>query len=125
MKQQQCFSSSKKQKKQLLIFHKILQLLYKMENQKFINALNDSSNKHLNLLQKWYAIDDQTERKTIKSIHCDYSDANILVTNDITVNEENDTDVAFKNCVSLSPCKTEINDVFVDEADYIHITMPM
>ena len=125
MKQQQCFSSSKKQKKQLLIFHKMLQLLYKMENQKFINALNDSSNKHLNLLQKWYAIDDQTERKTIKSIHCDYSDANILVTNDITVNEENDTDVAFKNCVSLSPCKTEINDVFVDEADYIHITMPM
>ena len=31
----------------------------------------------------------------------------------------NDMDVAFKNCLPLSTCKTEINDVFIDEANHI------
>ena len=38
-----CFPSLKKQKKQLLIFHKILQASYKMETQKII-LLNNSNN---------------------------------------------------------------------------------
>ena len=38
------FSSFRKQKKQLLIFHKMLQVSDKMETQKIINLLNDSSN---------------------------------------------------------------------------------
>ena len=37
------------------------------------------------------------ESETIKSSLCDYSDAFILVTGNITVNAANDTDVAFKN----------------------------
>ena len=45
MKKQQCFSSLKKQDKQLLSFHKILEVSYKMEAQKIINLLNESNNK--------------------------------------------------------------------------------
>ena len=43
----------------------------------------------------------------------------------ITGTANNDADVSFKNCASFSTCKTEINDVFVDEANHIYISMPM
>ena len=29
----------------------------------------------------------------------------------------------FKNCTPFETCRKEINDVFVDEADYIYIAM--
>ena len=45
------------------------------------------------------------------------------MTGNITVNTENDIDVAFKNCARLSACKTQINDTFIDQANLIHITM--
>ena len=110
-----------------------------METQKIINLLNNSSNEESKLAtKKWYVIDSQTtkgnykqgdtikpETETIKSSLCDYSDAFILVTGNITVNAANDTDVAFKNCAPFSTCKTVINDVFVDEANHIYIAMPM
>ena len=35
------------------------------------------------------------------------------------------TDVAFKNCAPFSTCKTEIKDVFLDEANHICVAMPM
>ena len=57
---------------------------------------------------------------------CDYSDAYILVTGDITVTGgNNNTKVAFQNCAPFNKCRTEINETFVDEADIIDITMPM
>ena len=56
----------------------------------------------------------QTE--SIKSSLYDYSDAFILVTGDITVNAGNDTDVAYTNYAPFFTCKTEIDEVFVDEA---------
>ena len=65
------------------------------------------------------------ETETIKSSHCDYSDAFILVTGNITVAANNNTDVAFKNCAPFSTCTTKINDIFVDEANHIYIAMPM
>ena len=69
----------------------------------------------------------ETER--IKSSLCDYSDAFSLVTRDITVNAGstnwNDTHVEFKNCAPFSTCKTEINYVFIDEANHIYIAIPM
>ena len=65
------------------------------------------------------------ETETIKSSLCDYSDAFILVAGDITVNADNNTDVAFKNYAPFSTCKTKINDVFLDEANHICIAMPM
>ena len=110
-----------------------------METQKIINLLNDSSNEESKFAtKKWSVIDSQTtkgkykqgttikfERKTIKSSLCDYSDAFILVTGNITVAADNNTDVSFKNCAPFSTCKTVINDGFVDEAEHIYIAMPM
>ena len=108
-----------------------------METQKIINLLNDSSNEESKLAtKKWYVIDSQTakgkykqgdtikfETETIESSLCDYSNAFILVTGNIRVAADNDTDVAFKNCVPFSTCTAEINDTFVDKAN--HIAMPM
>ena len=33
--------------------------------------------------------------------------------------------VAFKNFAPFKDCRTEINNIFVDYADFINITMPM
>ena len=101
-----------------------------METQKIINLLNDLSNEESKFIKKkWYVIDSQTtkgikfETKIIKSSLCDYSDAFILVTGNITVNVANDTDVAFKYCAPFSTCKTVISDVFVARAEYIYIAI--
>ena len=90
------------------------------------------------LKQKWYVIGSQTtkdkykqgdvikfETETIKSSICDYSDAFILVTGNITVAAGNNTDVAFENCAPFSTCTTNINDTFVDKANHIYIAVPM
>ena len=135
--ERQYFSSLKNQKKQNSEF---LQnsLLYKMEIQKIINLLNDSNNEESKFTtKKWYVIDSQTakgkynqinsikfETESIESSLCDYS-VFILVTGDITVTADNNTDVAFKNCAPFSTCKTEINDVFIDEANHIYIVLPL
>ena len=138
MIEEQCFSSLRDQKKQLLNFHRILRVSHKMETQKIINLLNDSTNEESKFAtKKWYGIDSQTtkgkykqvdtefETETIKSSLCDYSDAFILVTGNVTVAVGNNIDVAFKNCAPFSRCKTVINDVFVDRAEHIFIAMPM
>ena len=131
---QQCFSSLRNQKKQLLNFHKILWVSYKIEAQKIVNLLNDASNEESKFAtKKWYVIDIQTKKdknkrgdtETIKSSLCDYSDAFILVTGKIKVNASNNTDVAFKNCAPFSICTTENDALFVDKANHIYIAMPM
>ena len=104
-----------------------------METKK-INLLNDLSNAFAT--KKWYVIDSQTtkgkykqgntikfEIETITSSLCDYSDAFILVTGNITVAANNDTDVASKNCAPFSTCTTRINDIFVDEANHIYVVI--
>ena len=60
---------------------------------------------------------------------------NITVTRAIAAAADNDpqrkqpldaaTQVVFKNCAPFKNCRTEINDTFVDYADFINITMPM
>ena len=101
--------------------------------------LNDSINEESKFAtKKWYVIDSQTtkgkykqgdtikfEAEIIKSSLCDYFDAFILVTGNITVAANNDTNVAFKNCAPFSTCTKKINDIFVDEANHIYIAMPM
>ena len=110
-----------------------------METQKIINLLNDSSNEESKFAtKKWYVIDSQTakgkykqgntikfETETIKLTLCDFSDVFILVTGNITVTGNNNTNIALKNCALFSTCKTVINDAFVDEANHIYIAMPM
>ena len=80
--------------------------------------------KNQNLLQKRGTSQTVKQQKVNTSL-CDYSDAFILVTGNITVDANNNTDVAFKNCAPFSTCTTKINDVFVDEANHIYIAMPM
>ena len=88
--------------------------------------------------KEWYIIDSQNakgkynqnnsikfETETIKSSLYDYSDAFILVTADINVTANNNTDAAFKNCPPFSTFNTEINDVFIDKANHIYISVPM
>ena len=110
-----------------------------METQKIVNLLNDSDNENSKFAtKKWYVIDSESKgnyshpdpikflTKSIESSLCDYSDAYILVTGNINVTGgNNNTKVAFKNCAPFKDCRTEINDTFVDYADFINITMPM
>ena len=74
--------------------------------------------------------------KSLESSLCDYSDAYILVTGNITVKRRNAgntddialgaiTQVVFKNCAPSKDCITEIYDTFVGYGDFINITMPM
>ena len=75
-----------------------------METQKIVNLLGDVNNEYSKFAtRKWYVINDQNntdygegnedsttvkfETKVIKSNLCDYSDAYILVTGDITATE--------------------------------------
>ena len=105
-----------------------------METQ-VINLLHDQSNEESKFaIKKWHITDKQRakgkdnqkdsvkfETESIKSSLCDYSDAFTLVTGDITVTANNDTHVAFKNCGPFSTCKTEINNVYIDEASHIYM----
>ena len=91
-----------------------------MGTQKIINLLNGSTNEDSKFAtKKWYVIDSQTakgkynqnnsikfETESIKSSLCDYSDAFILVTGNITVTASNNADILFKNCAPFYTCKT-------------------
>ena len=122
-----------------------------METQKIVNLLNGSDNENSKFAtKKWYIIDSESNgnyshhnpikflTKSIESSLCDYSDAYILVTGNITVTRiisgypvqrkkpiDAATQVIFKNCAPFENCRTEINETFVDYADFINITMPM
>ena len=64
--------------------------------------------------------------RSIESSLCDYSDANILVTGNITATlNDAVTQVVFKNCVPFEKCRTKINETFIGEATHINITMLM
>ena len=65
------------------------------------------------------------ETESSKSSLCDYSDAFNLVTGNITVTANKNANVAFKTYASFSTCKTEINDMFIDETNRIYIAMSM
>ena len=102
---------------------------------------------------KRYVIDSETTGKysqhnpikfltnSIESSLCDYSDTYILVKGDIAVTRtiaaaSNNllqikqslaaaTEVAFKNCAPFKDCRTEINNMFVDYADFTNTAMSM
>ena len=110
-----------------------------METQKILNSLNGSDNENSKFVtKKWYVIDsgsrgNYSEKNRIKSLTkslesslCNYSDAYILITGNITVTGGNtDAKVAFKNSAPFRECRTEINETFIDEAEHINIAMPM
>ena len=92
--------------------------------------------------RKWYAINDQNntdygegsedgttvkfETKVIKSNLCDYWDAYILVTGDITATGgDANTRVAFKNCAPFTKCMTHIKDEHLYGANNLDMITPM
>ena len=108
-----------------------------------LNLLGDADNESSKLpIRKWYVINDQNntdygegnengttakfETQFIKLSLCDYSDAYILVTGNITATGgDANTRFAFKNCASFTKCITHINNEHVDNADNLNIIMPM
>ena len=110
-----------------------------METQKIVNLLDDSDNENTKFAtKKWYVIDNESKgnyshenpikflTNSLESSLCDYSDAYILVTGNITVTGgDANTKVAFKNCAPFTKCITEINETFIDDAEHVNITMPM
>ena len=118
-------------------------LRIKMETQKIANLSGDATSESSKFAtRKWYVINDQNktdygegnencatikfETQVIKSNLCDYSDAYILVTGNITATGgDANTRVAFKNCAPFTKCITHINDEHVDNADNLDIIMPM
>ena len=110
-----------------------------METQKIINLLNNTENEYSKFAtKKWSIIHSGSKgnyshenpvkflTNSLESSLGDYSDAYILVTGDITVTSNNAaTQVVFKNCAPFEKCRTEINETFVDETDFIKIAMPM
>ena len=110
-----------------------------METQKIVNLLNGSENDNSKFVtKKWYIIDSESNgnysqndeikflTRSIESSLCDYSDAYILVTGNATVTPNNAaTQAVFKNCAPFEKCRTEINETFIDETDFINIAMPM
>ena len=62
----------------------------------------------------------------VKPFLCDYADAYILVTGDITVFGGNDdTKVAFKSWHPFIKGKIHLNDTHVDESDHLDLIMHM
>ena len=110
-----------------------------METQKIVNLLNGSDFENSKFATKnWYVIDSESKdnysqydpitflTKSLESSLSDCLDACILVTGIITATPNNGvTQVVFKNCSPFKNCRTEINDIFIDNADFINITIPM
>ena len=106
-----------------------------METQKIANLLRNADKESLKLATiKWHVINDQNntdygdgdengttikfDTKVITSNLCDYSDAYILVTGDITATGgDANTKVAFKNYAPFTKCISHVNDEHVDNAD--------
>ena len=120
-----------------------------MVTQRTVNLLHGSDNEHTKCAtKKWYVNDSESKgnyshpdrikflTKSIESSLCDYSDAYILVTGNITVTRtiasnpvrrkqslNAATQVVFKNCAPFKNCSIEIDGTH--EANFINITMPM
>ena len=110
-----------------------------MEKQKIVNLLNDFNIENSKFATKiCHVIDSESKgdyshenpikfsTNSLESNFCDYSDAYILVTGNVTSTPNNAaTKLVFKNCAPFEYCRREINDTFVDYANFINITMPM
>ena len=118
-----------------------------MEYQKIANLLDSPLNKPSKFrTRNWveinfdvrseYSPNKQIRFKTgmLMSILCYYSDAYILVKGHISVNNTaaegaaaNNTNkkVIFKNCATFTNCTSKINNIEIDNAEYIDIVMLM
>ena len=118
-----------------------------MEYQKIANLLDSASNKPFKFrTRNWVEINDdirgayspnkQIRFKTamLRSSLCDYSDAYILVKGNILVNNtaaaaadpnNRNKKVIFRKCAPFTNCISKINNIQIDNAEYIDIVIPM
>ena len=114
-----------------------------METQKFVNFLNNSDNESSKFATiKQYVINYQNnteygtgnendsnikfKTKVIKSNLCDYSEAYILETGDMSAIGGNaDTKVRFKTPAPFTKCVTHTNDEHIDTSENLGIIIPM
>ena len=101
--------------------------------------LNYSDNQNSKFAtKKWYVIDSKSEgvyshedetkflTSSLELSLCNYSDAYILLTRNITVaGGDANTKVAFKNRAPFKEYRREINETFVDNREHINIAMPI
>ena len=114
-----------------------------MESQKIKNLLDHEEENDLKYqTKKWYIINDQNngqypegdindntikiDTEVAKTFLCDYADAYILVTGDITVvGGAANTNVAFKNCHPFVKSDIHLNDVHVENSNKLDVIMNM
>ena len=90
------------------------------------------------MTRKWYTFSDQLKTnydvrneiiyntKVVKSNFCDYSDAHILVRDDITIIRCNTaTGGTFKNYAPFTKCITKVGGTITDDAENLDLVMPM
>ena len=112
-----------------------------MESQKIINLLDHKDEDDPRFeTRKWYIINDhyngnysqgddvrsivKFDTEIVKPFLCDYSDAYILVTGNIKVQNGNDpTRVAIKNCHPFTRASFKLNNEQVDTAGNLDLTM--
>ena len=103
---------------------------------KILNLLNESSDYKI-VTRKWNIISDQANAnndagndiinstEVWKSNLCDYTDAYIQVKANVTIIEDNWTQVAFKNCAPFTKCITKIDGIATDDNEDLDLVMPM
>ena len=109
------------------------------KHQQILNFLNEASGSRF-WARKWNIVNDQSKAnydkgneiiyntEVLKSRLCNYKNAYILVTGDITVlavGEDGVTQVSLKNFVSFTACITKIYETTIDDAKNLDLTIPM
>ena len=105
-----------------------------MEHQKITNLLNEANDSKF-VTRKWNIVNDQSKvnydlgnkiiynAEVLKFNLCDYANAYILVTGDITVTAAPETQVEFKNCAPFTISITEIDGTTIDDAENLYLIM--
>ena len=121
----------------------------KLEYQKTTNLLGTTLDEVPRFItKKWVKVHDQSgsaddrdkpnkqirfKTSMIRSDLCDYSDAYIVVKEDITLTKTNGTDItdtknrflAFKNNTPFINCISKINNILIENEEDLDIVMPM
>ena len=94
--------------------------------------LNDANDSKF-VTRKWNIVNDKFKyaaankvnynTEFLKSNHCDYYDAFILVKGDITVAAAHATQVAFRNCAPFTECIEKLDGTTIDDTEDLDLVM--
>ena len=107
-----------------------------MEHQKILNLLNDANDSKF-MARKWNIVNDNSKAnynvgneiichtEVLKSNLWDRNNAYILVGGDITIIEDQVTQVAFKNCVPFTKCITKTDETTIGDVENLDLVTPI